>query len=192
MPVTYTQEIFDIGAIKPVALNPSIMEGEKQISSLYGPKSALKIERFAPTNSTPPSVSGDIRIPSTLTCAPGSWLGSPQPLFTYQWYVDGVLIDGATGSTFTTYDSLNNQTLTCEVTGTNILGSVDVLSSNGVLVLLVEPVNVMDNHIYVIRGFSGENRFDVNHNGIFVVTGLPQADQLNVLNNDIYTIHFIA
>lgn len=40
----------------------------------------------APVATTAPKISGATRIGSTLTTDPGTWEGSPEPTFTYQWY----------------------------------------------------------------------------------------------------------
>ncbi len=192
MPVTYSQEIFEIRSIKPVALNPSILEGEKLMTSLYGPISALKIEKSAPVNLTSPIITGAARIPSVLTCTTGVWSGSPQPSFSFQWYLDDVLIPGATNSTFTTYDGLHDMTLSCKVTAVSILGTVEIMASNSILAQLVEPINVKENGIFVLRGFSGNGRLDVLHGNTFVLRGLSQDDQLSVFTNDIYALQFVT
>ena len=192
MPVTHSQEIFKTRAIKPVVLNPSILEGERPMTSFYGPKSAIKIEKSAPVNLTPPTITGNARIPSVLTCSTGVWSASPQPVFSYQWFIDDVLVSGATGPTFTTYEGLHDMTLSCQVTAENILGSVDIMASNEILAQLVEPINVKENYVYVLRGFSGNGRLDVLHGNTFVLRGLSQEDQLSVFTNDIYALEFEA
>lgn len=190
MPVTHSQEIYEIRSIKPVTLNPSILEGEKLMSSFYGSESALKIEKSAPVNLTPPFITGASRIPSTLTCFTGVWSGSPQPSFAFQWYLDDVLISGATNPTFQTYDGIHDMTVSCEVTATNILGSVEIMSSNVILTQLVEPISVKESGIFILRGFSGIGRLDVLHGNTFVLRGLSQDDQLSVFTNDVYGLEF--
>lgn len=50
---------------------------------------------------TAPSVSGTLTVGSTLTADPGTWTPTPDS-FTYQWLRDGVVIPGATQSTYVT------------------------------------------------------------------------------------------
>jgi hypothetical protein len=45
-----------------------------------------------------PTISGTPRVGATLTGSPGTWL--PGTTFFYQWRVDDVIVDGATGTTF--------------------------------------------------------------------------------------------
>lgn len=52
------------------------------------------------TNTTVPTITGDPVVGETLTATSGTW--SPEPdTWAYQWYADGVAIDGATGETLT-------------------------------------------------------------------------------------------
>lgn len=186
MPVTHTQETATITAISPVKLNPSILEGEKIQSGLYGPGFGSENVLEEPVNITPPVVSGLTSIPALLTCAPGSWSGSPQPAFTYQWYADDVAISGATGSTLLTDITMDGQILTCEVRGENVLGFVVVLSSNSILAEIVQPIYVMDFDIYTILGLSQKNNGTVIDNATYVVTGIAVDNLLTIYGTDIY------
>jgi hypothetical protein len=65
---------------------------------------------------------------SIETCAPGGWSGAPS--FSYQWYVNGVAIAGATASTYTVTAANVPGAIQCAVTGTNAGGSVTRVSAN--------------------------------------------------------------
>jgi hypothetical protein len=66
--------------------------------------------------------------PNTLTCAPGSWTGSPA--FTYRWLKNGSPIAGATASTYSVQAGDVPSNLQCVVIGTNAAGGVAAISAN--------------------------------------------------------------
>lgn len=78
-----------------------------------------------PTNTVPPSVSGTAAEGQTLTCAPGSYTGTPAT--TAQWLRDGGAV--ASGFTYTlTADDLD-KAIQCRVTASNVSGAVVVTSA---------------------------------------------------------------
>jgi hypothetical protein len=70
-----------------------------------------------PEEKTPPTVSGPTEAGATLTCAPGTWTGSPS--FTYQWSIEGASIAGATGATYVITTTDEGHSLTCTVTASD-------------------------------------------------------------------------
>lgn len=188
MPVTNTQEVFDIRSIRPTLINPSIMEGEKLTSSLFGPMSAKEIIRFPPSNLTPPTVSGNTRIPSILICDPGAWLGSPTPDFSFQWYSAGVLIPGAVGATYLSDFAYDDTTITCEVTATNVLDSATMMSSNGILINLIETLNVQGQGYYTVTGLGAEDQIETYFIRNYVITGLWVEDQISTSTHSVNMI----
>ncbi|NDU78485.1 hypothetical protein GWI34_38760, partial [Actinomadura sp. DSM 109109] len=60
-----------------------------------------------PTNTSPPTISGDAREGQTLTASPGSWSGTTPIAYTYQWFRCGANLDncapiaGASNNTYT-------------------------------------------------------------------------------------------
>jgi len=85
----------------------------------------------APTNNTPPSISGVAVVGQTLTVTAGSWSGSPTPTLSYQWYRGATPISGATNSTYTLVqaDAGNTSNIKCVVTATNSAGSASADSN---------------------------------------------------------------
>jgi len=90
-----------------------------------------------PQPGTPgPSISGTATQGGTLTASPGSWSGTPQPTFAYQWRectggqtLPCPAIPGATAATYLLQSSDVGTTVYVEVTGTNSLGSATATSS---------------------------------------------------------------
>ena len=80
-----------------------------------------------PSVATPPSLSGDATVGSTLTANPGSWNG-PSPTFAYVWQrCDGAgactTIDGATGTSYTPTAGDAGLQIAVQVTATNAGGA---------------------------------------------------------------------
>ncbi|MFD1723061.1 cutinase family protein [Amnibacterium endophyticum] len=63
-----------------------------------------------------PTISGTVKVGSTLTASAGAWGPAPVTL-TYQWNASDVAISGATSSTFTVTDGQMGKTLTVTVKG---------------------------------------------------------------------------
>ena len=88
-----------------------------------------------PSNITPPLISGTGVVGQTLSVSNGTWTGSPAPTFSYQWKRNGVDIGGATSNTYILDQPDATNTITCEVTATNIAGFASALSSNSLVIL---------------------------------------------------------
>ena len=68
-----------------------------------------------PMTSSIPSISGIARVGNTLGSTRGSWTSGST--FEYQWFADGVAIDGATNSTLTLTSAEAGKKITVAVTG---------------------------------------------------------------------------
>jgi hypothetical protein len=89
-----------------------------------------------------PIISGNTIYGSTLTLTgEGIWLGNPPPTLTFQWLRNGAVIGGATSITYVTLLTDVGQQITCRVTGTNSVGSVDAIS-NAITPILGPPQTV--------------------------------------------------
>ena len=84
----------------------------------------------APVNVTPPSISGDTPVGSTLTVVDGTWI-SERPIddTTREWRRDGVAISGANGATYVTVEADEGTDVTCAVTQTSDAGSTTAVSN---------------------------------------------------------------
>ena len=81
----------------------------------------------APGNSVAPSITGTAQVGQTLTGADGTWSGSPT--FIRHWLVNGIVKDGATGSTYVVQLADLGKTVTFRVRGTNANGTRAVSSA---------------------------------------------------------------
>lgn len=81
---------------------------------------------MAPQNYIAPTISGTPNVGNTLTCNRGSWFGTPDPTYAYQWRRDGVNISGATNQNYTVQSADAGKQLTCRIVATNIYGTSDV------------------------------------------------------------------
>lgn len=77
--------------------------------------------KFEPYNVVAPTITGTLEAGETLTCVPGSWVGSGTVTITYQWYHEGVALNGETAAT---YESADAGDVVCRVTATNESGAV--------------------------------------------------------------------
>jgi hypothetical protein len=95
-----------------------------------------------PVNTVAPVISGSTTLGSVLTTTDGTWTGTSPITFGYQWKRGGVSIGGATASTYTLVAADSSANITCEVTGTNVAGSVSA-NSNTITAQNFNPVNTI-------------------------------------------------
>jgi hypothetical protein len=91
----------------------------------------------APKDLTAPTVSGVAVVGETLTCANGTWSGTPPPTVSYQWLRDGSPIASATTSTYKIAIADAEHALACEVTAVNEQGVAT--ASSGALEVSGQP-----------------------------------------------------
>lgn len=84
----------------------------------------------APSNTAVPVITGTTALGDTLTATAGTWTGTPEPTFTYQWTRDGADIEGATGSTHVIAAGDQGTNVAVVVTATNIAGSASAQSAD--------------------------------------------------------------
>lgn len=213
MPISNTQEEYEIRSISPVHINPSIMEGRFLYPSILGPDRAVEIVRYAPVFLVLPLLTGDPGIPSLLTCSAGVVDASPSPSRHYEWFLDGVPAGregiGPAFSTFQTDNSHDGVEITCLVTATNVLGSAEGLS-NGITASVIEDVVVGELYNFGVTGLPADESVTVFQDQIailtgmwindftsvfqttsFIVSGLGAEDLTTVFDYDIYTATFV-
>jgi hypothetical protein len=82
----------------------------------------------APSSTVSPVISGAPIIGQILTSTTGTWTGSTPITYSYQWK-RGVTNIGTNASTYTVVLADAGQAITCQVTATNIAGSVNATSN---------------------------------------------------------------
>ena len=84
----------------------------------------------ATTNSVAPAITPASGVTGdTLTCSTGTWTHRPLS-YTYQWYRDGVAINGATAATHVCVVADVSKPLTCKVAATNRAGAASAVESS--------------------------------------------------------------
>jgi hypothetical protein len=96
---------------------------------------ATLVAEEAPTNVTPPFVSGVGKIGETLSCSNGVWSGNP-PIFTYEyfWFRGEEEIEGAESSAYWLGIADAGESIWCAVVVTNSAGEEYEFSSNEIVV----------------------------------------------------------
>ena len=84
---------------------------------------------YAPTNSSPPTITGTAQVGQTLTANPGTWKSETTPKFSFQWQRcdtagnNCVAVSGATAQTYVVTNDDVNHTLRVAVTATSSSGT---------------------------------------------------------------------
>jgi len=191
MPITNTQEVYEIRSISGVHINPSIMEGSQQLTSILGPNRGLEIVRYAPFFTVNALLTGEPGIPSWLECSAGVVDASPQAFRSYQWYADDDPIDGATSNRFRTTNAYDGKTMKCIVRAFNILGEA-FSESNELLVSVIEPIFVREADYYPITGLGTDNAETVLNMRFFPITGMSVPDAQTIFGLAMYPITGMA
>ena len=149
---TYTLGHSDVGTTLRVTVTATNSAGSVQATS----NASAVVAALAPSNTKPPSISGEAREGQTLSATTGEWTGTPLLTYRYQWQDCDSLgesclnITGATGSTYTLHASDVGLTVRVVVTAENTAGSAQNASA-ATTVAEGAPVNV------VLPEISGED-----------------------------------
>ena len=76
-----------------------------------------------PTNTVAPVLSGTPETGEVLSCTTGTWEGEGVLSYAYSWLRDGIVIAGATVSTYTLVEADEGAMISCRVTATDDNGS---------------------------------------------------------------------
>lgn len=118
--------------------------GSPRVTEFFIPVRAAEVapELVAPTWVTPPSISGDFVVGGTLTRTPGVAVGSPEPVLTGYWTLNGQPIPGATGLTYVIKADDAADQISARGVATNTVGSVEQQASVSGTVLPPAPALV--------------------------------------------------
>ena len=81
-----------------------------------------------PADGVRPTVNGTLKAGATLKCLAGSWTNAPTA-YSYQWYRNGTLLAGFTGSMYRLETLDEGTTLKCVVTASNSAGQASAQSN---------------------------------------------------------------
>jgi hypothetical protein len=124
---TYDIRTADQGNTLRVHVIASNADGSSSATS--APSARISQSSDAPKSVSPPTISGDVSVGSTLTAEPGGWSGAQPMTFKYQWRVCGANgnschdVDGATGSTYQVRSADVGNTIRVNVQATNASGT---------------------------------------------------------------------
>ncbi len=128
---TYTLEHAEVGGTLRVMVVASNAAGSAHATSL----ASGVVAALAPSNTTPPTISGTAQEGQALSAGTGEWAGTPPFGYVYQWqscnaFGEGCLpISGASGSSYTATSGDVGETLRVLVTASNAAGSASAVSS---------------------------------------------------------------
>lgn len=83
----------------------------------------------APTNTVAPAITGTAQVGQVLTVSNGTFTGDATIAYSYQWYVGGVAVNGATSSTYTPVTGNIGKIVAARVGATNAVGSAVAFSA---------------------------------------------------------------
>ncbi len=152
---TYQLQAGDVGHQVTVAVSGSNTAGQQTVAAT--PVGPINPAPTPPVNQTPPSISGTPAAGQTLTANPGSWSGTPAPIYTYQWQQCDSSgqscfdLGGATSSSYQPTAGDVGHTIGVVVTGTNGSGSANANATP------VGPINAPAPQGPVLDGFNRTN-----------------------------------
>lgn len=133
---TYTVTTTELGKTLTATVTAANKDGVGVATSAA--TAAVQPRPVAPVNSTLPTISGVARVGLTLTANDGVWTGSPT--LTRVWKRNGVVIVGATGTSFTLTAADVGTTITVTVSATNAGGVTNATSAATSAVIAKLPV----------------------------------------------------
>lgn len=94
-----------------------------------------------PVNIAPPVISGTLEVGQVLHVSSGTWIGLTPFTYTYQWYRDGVAIDGETDADYTTQAEDDQASISATVRATNSVGYTEA-SAAPVIIAAIHRVSM--------------------------------------------------
>jgi hypothetical protein len=124
------------GALKiaPTVVGESGLKLRAVLTNAYGETDSLPVtltvapELLKPVNLEAPQLTGTAAVGDALSCSQGRWGNAPTS-FAYSWRRDGTPIGGESSSSYSVQAADAGHGLICEVTASNIKGSVSAMSN---------------------------------------------------------------
>jgi hypothetical protein len=142
---SYVVRTADIGKTLRVVVNASNTAGSSSATSAQ--TAVVTSAVVAPTNTSPPTISGTAQDGQTLTAATGTWSGTAPISYAYQWRrcdssgLNCADVQGATTQTFLLSSTDVGKTLRVVVTASNTGGSNSATSAQTAVVTGIPPTN---------------------------------------------------
>ena len=126
--------IEDLPATGRAGLLYSTTEGIRYWYQPTGQYLALDGAPGVPVTDAAPVIAGEAEVDAVLSVtSSGTWTNRPTSLG-YQWQIDGVDVEDATGLSFTVPEAAEGLDVTCNVVATNIVGDSDAAASNAIAI----------------------------------------------------------
>jgi hypothetical protein len=135
---TYTLTSADVGSTVRVAVTASNSAGSSTASSTQ--TAVVQAAPIAPSNTSPPTVSGTVRDGQTLSADPGTWSGTQPISYAYQWRrcdasgANCADVAAATSSSYLLGSSDVGSTMRVAVSASNSVGSGSATSAQTAVV----------------------------------------------------------
>jgi hypothetical protein len=135
---TYALVAADVGSTIRVVVTGSNSAGSSSASSAA--TAVVTAAAVAPSNTSPPSISGTTQVGQTLSADVGTWTGTAPISYAYQWRrcdsagASCADIAGAAGSTYTLVTADGGSTIRVVVTASNSAGSSSATSAQTAVV----------------------------------------------------------
>src|SRR5207247_1980765 len=142
---SYTAVAADVGSTLRVQVTASNAVGSSSASSAQ--TATVAPIPVAPSNTSPPTISGTAQQRQRVSADPGTWSGTQPPGYAYQWRrcdSGGAAcndISGATNQSYSLVAADVGATLRVSVTASNALGSSSAVSAPSALVAAAAPAN---------------------------------------------------
>jgi hypothetical protein len=107
----------------------SLYAGGDVLTMSLAPQQGFASFSMPPSNTAAPAIVGAVHVGQQLTCSKGSWSGSTPQTYTYAWLRDGVVLTGATSTTYTPKLADAGHKLSCRVTAKNLGGGASAASA---------------------------------------------------------------
>ena len=138
-PTRYLTQFYDGALSAAEAQDVTLASGERTASGIDAALVPI-VHLSAPQDIQPPSIGGTPALGEALTCERGTWSGSPEPTFTYQWLREGAPIANANEEQYTVASKDQGHSLACEVKANNFIYSAEAKSFT--VTALSAPVDV--------------------------------------------------
>lgn len=131
-----TRRLMELGFVAAAALVAGITAGTIKVNKLTELGVPTVVAKYlggkinaAPLNTVLPAITGTAQVGQVLTVSNGTWTSKTSISYARQWLANGVVIAGATATTYTPVVGDVGKTITAVVTATNTNGGKSVVTN---------------------------------------------------------------